>query len=335
MTSGIIAALLTIDLNRTPMRITRHPTFLPYHPACALTIGNFDGVHIGHRAVLQQLVQQAKTRGLTPMVMTFEPHPKAFFAALHNQPAPRQILPLRDKLTLLAEQGIEHTIVLPFNQRLAQMPAEAFAADLLVNCLNMRYLLIGDDFHFGAQRKGNVSLLQSMSHTHDFVLHTHQTVELASERVSSSAIRQVIAQGNLVLASQLRGQPLTLSGHVIYGQQLGRTINCPTINLKMPKQLAAQGIYAATVLINGQRHLGVASIGTRPSVKNNGQCWLEVHLFYFNQEVYGQRAQVTLLHKIRDEALFDGLPALKTAIAQDIAQTKAFFETNASLLAPV
>lgn len=311
------------------MRITRHPNS-PIVLKSALTIGNFDGVHIGHIAILKQLVTQAKQRKLIPTVMTFEPHPKVFFAKVHGEKAPCQILPFRDKLTLLAAHGIEHTVVLPFNKILAQMPALDFATELLINRLNMHYLLIGDDFHFGAQRTGNFSLLKTMSNNHGFALQTHESVLFKNERISSSKIRQTLQEGNLSQINSLLGRPLTLSGRIIYGQQLGRTINCPTINIKMPNNLATQGIYAVTVIIDGLTHQGVASIGTRPTVKNNGQCWLEVHLFNFNQDVYGQLAQVTLQHKIRNEEKFKDITTLKLAIAQDIKDAKYFF-TQTSL----
>ncbi|MGL4767226.1 MAG: bifunctional riboflavin kinase/FAD synthetase [Formosimonas sp.] len=304
------------------MRITRHPFTLTHAPACALTIGNFDGVHVGHAEILRQLVREAHTRGLTPTVMTFEPHPKAFFASAH---APRQILPLRNKLALLAEHGIEHTIVLPFNAALAHMTARDFVAQLLCQQLNMRYLLIGDDFKFGAKRTGDFALLRAMSNTHSFALHAQDSIQLTGERVSSSAIRHAIAAGQLNHATALLGHPLTLSGHVMHGQQLGRTIGCPTINLKMPHLLAAQGIYAVQVCFDSTPLQGVASIGTRPTVANNGQCWLEVHILDFERDVYGQLAHVTLQHKIRDEAKFDGLEALKNAIAQDIQEARGFF----------
>lgn len=301
------------------MRITRHPSHSSPNPACALTIGNFDGVHIGHAAILSRLVVNAKNRDLTPTVMTFEPHPKAFFA---RADAPSQILPLRDKLALLAAHGVEHTIVLPFNAALARMQAVDFVHDLLLERLNTKYLLIGDDFRFGAKRAGDFGLLAQMNL---FELHAHDSVQLADERVSSSAIRTALECGDLAAAQRLLGRPLTLSGHVIYGQQLGRTIDCPTINLKMPAHLAAQGIYAVHVELNGVVHQGVASIGTRPTVKSNGQCWLEVHILDFDKNVYGQLAQVTLRHKIRDELKLNGLDELKNAIAQDISDARGFF----------
>jgi riboflavin kinase/FMN adenylyltransferase len=310
------------------MRITRHLQPHSTHPPAALTIGNFDGVHFGHTAILTQLLDHAQCHGLTPTVITFEPHPKVFFAHKNPQSAPTKIVPLRNKLALFAKLGIEHVVILPFNTALASMSATDFVSELLLNRLNMRHLLIGDDFQFGAQRAGNFSLLQQMSAAHGFTLNAVQSVYCAEQRASSSHIRTLIAQGNIASAVVQLGHPLQLSGRVIYGQQLGRTINCPTINLKMPANLAAQGVFAADIHLNGQNHQGVASIGTRPSVKTNGQCWLEVHIFDFNQNVYGQLAHVTLRHKIRDELKFTDLPALQHAIDDDISQAHAFFANH-------
>ena len=294
----------------------------------AITIGNFDGVHAGHAAVLRRLVALARQQHLTPTVITFSPNPKAYFAHKRGVPAPTQIMPLRDKVATMKALGVEQVVVLPFDAHLASMSAEAFVSDILIERLNAKLLLVGDDFRFGAQRKGDFALLQSLQSRYGYVLENLHSVEQNGVRISSSAIREHLASGEIAQAIQMLGHPLTLSGHVIHGEKLGRTIGVPTINIKMPERLALQGIYAASVQLQSAPEKtiqGAASIGVRPSVKTNGQCWCEVHLFDFNQEIYGQIACVTLHQKIRDEAKFDDFGELLKAIQNDMAQCRAFF----------
>ena len=237
-------------------------------------------------------------------------------------------MPLRDKVAMMKALGVEQVVVLPFDSHLASMSAEAFVSDILIERLNAKLLLVGDDFRFGAQRKGDFALLQSLQSRYGYVLENLHSVEQNGVRISSSAIREHLASGEIAQAIQMLGHPLTLSGHVIHGEKLGRTIGVPTINIKMPERLALQGIYAASVQLQSAPEKtiqGAASIGVRPSVKTNGQCWCEVHLFDFNQEIYGQIACVTLHQKIRDEAKFDDFGELLKAIQNDMAQCRAFF----------
>lgn len=297
-------------------------------PPSALTIGNFDGVHLGHAAVLRNLVALAKERGLVPTVVTFAPNPKAYFAQLRGVPLPTQIMPLRDKVAALKRLGIEQVVILPFDAKLANMPAEAFVQTVLNERLNTQLLMVGDDFRFGAQRKGDFALLSNLQGQYGYELQNLNSVLQDDVRVSSSSIRALLAKGELKKAVQLLGHSLTLSGHVIRGKQLGRTIGIPTINLKMPAQLATQGVYAVTVRLSGfpdRVVQGAASIGTRPSVDSNGQCWCEVHLLDFNESVYGQMACVSLLHKVRDEEKFDSFDDLISAIEADIDACSIYF----------
>ena len=297
-------------------------------PPSALTIGNFDGVHLGHAAVLRNLVALAKERGLVPTVVTFAPNPKAYFAQLRGVPLPTQIMPLRDKVAVLKRLGIEQVVILPFDAKLANMPAEAFVQTVLNERLNTQLLMVGDDFRFGAQRKGDFALLSNLQGQYGYELQNLHSVLQGDVRVSSSSIRALLAKGELKKAVQLLGHSLTLSGHVIRGKQLGRTIGIPTINLKMPAQLATQGVYAVTVRLSGfpdRVVQGAASIGTRPSVDSNGQCWCEVHLLDFNESVYGQMACVSLLHKVRDEEKFDSFDDLISAIEADIDACSIYF----------
>ena len=294
----------------------------------AVTIGNFDGVHAGHAAVLKRLVAMANERGLTPTVVTFAPNPKAYFAQMRGVALPTQIMPLRDKVAAMKALGIAQVVVLPFDAHLATMPAENFIQTILCDTLKAKLLMVGDDFRFGAQRKGDFALLQSLQNQYGYALENLHSVEQNGARISSSNIRAHLAHGDMSEATQLLGHPLTLSGHIIHGQKLGRTIGAPTINIKMPEQIATQGIYAVSVQLQSvpeQTIQGAANIGIRPSVKTNGQCWCEVHLFDFNQEIYGQIACVTLHQKIRDEAKFDDFDELLKAIQDDIVQCRAFF----------
>ena len=309
------------------MHIVYRPS-LQEAPPSALTIGNFDGVHVGHAAVLRNLVALAKERGLVPTVVTFAPNPKAYFAQLRGVPLPTQIMPLRDKVAALKRLGIEQVVILPFDAKLANMPAEAFVQTVLNERLNTQLLMVGDDFRFGAQRKGDFALLSNLQGQYGYELQNLHSVLQGDVRVSSSSIRALLAKGELKKAVQLLGHSLTLSGHVIRGKQLGRTIGIPTINLKMPAQLATQGVYAVTVRLSGfpdRVVQGAASIGTRPSVDSNGQCWCEVHLLDFNESVYGQMACVSLLHKVRDEEKFDSFDDLISAIEADIDACSIYF----------
>ena len=309
------------------MRIVHRLSLQAASPS-AVTIGNFDGVHLGHAAVLRELVTLAKARGLVPTVVTFAPNPKAYFAQLRGAPLPTQIMPLRDKVVALKRLGIEQVVVLPFDAALANMPAQTFVQRILHEALNVQWLMVGDDFRFGAQRKGDFALLRDLQAQYGYDLQNLHSVLHEDVRVSSSTIREFLAEGALKKAIQLLGHPLTLSGHVIYGKQLGRTIGFPTINLKMPPQLATQGVYAVSVRLSGMPDRviqGAASIGTRPSVDSNGQCWCEVHLLDFDQSVYGQVACVSLLHKIRDEEKFDRFDDLINAIEADIDACSIYF----------
>lgn len=310
------------------MSLIRHPN--PNHAQIerAITIGNFDGVHRGHTAILDALVAEANKLKLRPSVITFAPNPKAYFAAQHNKPEPTRVQPLRDKVACLKHHGIDDIMVMPFNQALANMPAIDFIEKILIQSLNAKHLLVGDDFRFGAARSGNFQLLSEKASIYGYSLQSHGSVMHEQARISSTAVRNAIADGDMALTNSLLGHDYVLSGHIIYGQQLGRTIGFPTINIKMPDNLAAQGIFAVQVIIDGITHQGVASIGTRPSVKSNGQCWLEVYILDFNQSVYGKIAHVRVMHKIRNEEKFDGLDSLTHAIHNDIQVARDYFSAN-------
>lgn len=296
---------------------------------CALTIGNFDGVHRGHQALLKKLVATAKAQDLQSCVMTFEPHPIEYFAP---EKAPSRILSLRDKLEALAKVGIDQVLVVHFNQHFANLSPEEFVKTILVQGLQVKSILIGDDFHYGAKRAGNFSSLQEAGKAEGFSVERMDTLMESNERISSSAIRTALEQGHLEKARQLLGRPYMLSGHVLHGQKLGRSLGFPTLNISLANKLhrrkpAAQGIFIAQVHGLSDNPLpAVASLGQRPTVDDSGRYLLEVHIFNFNQSVYGKLVQIELIEKIRDEEKYNDLEALQNAIWQDALAAKNYFE---------
>jgi len=300
---------------------------------CALTIGNFDGVHRGHQAILARVHREARARGLTPAVMTFEPHPREYFAALYQRPelAPTRISGLRDKLCALGEAGIEQVVVERFDARLAEMSANAFIEDLLVHGLQTRWLLVGEDFRFGRKRSGDIDLLREAGLHHGFEVHTLSDVADAhGHRISSSEVRTALAVGDLARARELLGHPFHLSGHVVHGQKLGRELGFPTMNLRVaPRCAARSGIYVVRVLGLGGRPLaGVASLGVRPTVEDNGRVLLEVHVLDETVDAYGKLVRIEFLHQLRDEEKFPTLSSLTAAIAEDARNARAYFAVH-------
>jgi riboflavin kinase/FMN adenylyltransferase len=284
-----------------------------------LTIGNFDGVHRGHRAMLDRLVAKARELKLPCGVLTFEPHPREFF---QPSAAPARLSRLREKLELIAEAGIDRTHVLRFGAQLAALAAERFVEDVLVRGLGMRWLLVGRDFRFGARRAGDFSTLQDRG----FEVEAMPDVQFESTRVSSSAIRAALAGGDFALAQRLLGHPYTLSGRVAHGAKLGRELGFPTANIVLRHPPPLSGIYVVEVEgLRGGKRAGVASVGRRPTVNPVAIPLLEVHLFEPTGELYGEHLRVRFLEKLRDEQKYDGLDALRKAIARDTEQAKEFF----------
>jgi len=308
-------------------------------PACALTIGNFDGVHRGHQAMLALLRSEAQHRGLPSCVMTFEPHPRDYFAALANKPelAPARIATLRDKLSELERCGIDQTIVLRFDRAFASQSPQAFVDDVLVRGLGTRYVLVGDDFRFGAKRAGDYATLDAAGQGAGFDVARMNSYEVRGLRVSSSAVRAALAEGDMTQVAALLGRPYSMSGHVVHGRKLGRDLGFPTLNLRFshPKP-AALGIYAVQVHGIADAPLdGVASLGKRPTVDDSGRVLLEVYCLAWPAALgaeggYGKLVRVDLLHKLRDEARFDGLEALTAAIQQDTVDARAFLAAHAA-----
>ncbi len=323
-----------------------------HHPqiakACALTIGNFDGVHRGHQAMLALLRSEAQHRGLPSCVMTFEPHPRDYFAALAGKPeaAPTRIATLRDKLSELERCGVDQVVVLRFDKSLATQSAQAFIEDVLVRGLGARYVLVGDDFRFGAKRVGDYAMLDAAGAAQGFDVARMNSYEVHGLRVSSSAVRDALAAGDMARVAALLGRPYSISGHVVHGQKLGRDLGQSalgradgfrTLNLRFTHpRPAARGIFAVRVHgLAGEPVDGVASLGVRPTVDDSGRVLLEAHCFDWPATLgleggYGKIVRVELLHKLRDEARYDGLDALTAAIRQDALDAQDFLAAHAA-----
>src|SRR5436190_3329424 len=326
-------------------RSLRHPGLAAH---CALTIGNFDGVHRGHQAMLALLVSEAAHRGLPATVLTFEPNPRDYFAALRNQPesAPARIATLRDKLCELERCGVGQAVVMRFDAAFAAQSPEGFVADVLVGGLGTRYVLVGDDFRYGARRAGDYATLDAAGARHGFDVARMLSYEVHGLRVSSSAVRAALASGDMTEAAALLGRPYSISGHVVHGKRLGRVLGesaagrgdgFRTLNVRFghPKP-AAMGIFVVRVHgLAAAPVAGVASLGRRPTVDDSGRVLLEVHCLDWPAALgaeggYGRLVRVELLHKLRDEARYDSLAALAAAIGQDARDARVFLAADAA-----
>ncbi|CAN7155905.1 bifunctional riboflavin kinase/FAD synthetase [Pseudoduganella sp. LjRoot289] len=297
---------------------------------CALTIGNFDGVHLGHQALLARVRAAADRLHLEAAVMTFEPHPREFFAhkAGDLSKAPARIANLRDKLQSLEKNGIDRVIVEHFSTPFASLTPQQFTEQVLVEGLHVKWLMVGDDFCYGARRAGNVQMLIEAGRHYGFEVETLPTVMNGEHRISSSAVRSALSEGDFAHAEQLLGHPYSISGHVIHGAKLGRTIGYPTLNLRVPHRPALGGIFIVQVhgLDEGGAALpAVASLGVRPTVEDAGRTLLEVHIFDYARSCYGRKVRVEFLEKIRDEEKFIDLPTLTAAIDRDAELARAWF----------
>ena len=296
------------------MQVFRHLPTRKCKPL-ALAIGNFDGFHLGHQALLIKLCEVAKNKNLTPAVMTFEPHPREFFTPLN---APERLCNLREKLERFADANIQKVFVFAFNQRFAQITAQDFMQKTLRESLNANTILVGEDFKFGAKRAGTISDFKAA----DFDLISLPQVNLGAERVSSTRVRSALASGDLYLAAQLLGRNYSISGKVVHGAKRGRELGFPTANIHMRHERPAlTGVYA--VKLDGLN--SVANLGVRPTIAGVPKLLLEVHVLDFNDNLYGKHVHVEFLHKIRIEMKFESLDALKTQIAADVVVARDFF----------
>ena len=316
------------------MRIFRGFAHPELASACALTIGNFDGVHRGHQAMLALLTSEARHRGLASCVTTFEPHPRDYFARRAGTPdaAPARVGTLRDKMAELQRCGIDQVVVLRFTQRFAAQAPQAFIDDVLLAGLNARYVLVGDDFRFGARRAGDYAMLDAAGQDSGFDVARMLSYEVHGLRVSSSAVREALAAGDMARAAALLGRPYSISGHVVQGRRLGRELGFRTLNLRFGHaKPAAHGIFVVRVhgLID-QALPGVASLGVRPSIEDAGRVLLETHCLDWPAGLgaeagYGRVLRVELLHKLHDELKYDSLQALRDGIERDVVDARDWF----------
>ena len=290
-----------------------------------LAIGNFDGLHLGHRALLERLTAHARWLGLPAAVMTFEPHPRELFTP---DQAPARLTSLREKLALLEACGVEEVYLLHFSRKLAGLTAEDFIKQILVRGLAVRHLIIGDDFRFGAKRTGDFALLQKAGDSLGFRVETMDSVTLEGERASSSAVREALGSGRLEHAARLLGRPYSIDGRVVHGDKIGRQLGFATANIRMKHERPPLlGVFAVEVRgIDGGMRKGVANLGFRPSANQVLRPILEVHLFDFAADIYGAHLNVRFLHKLRDEMKFPNFDALKAQIASDVETAKNYFK---------
>ena len=295
----------------------------PVPAPVALAIGNFDGVHLGHAALLRRLGDISAAQGGVPTVLSFEPHPREFFAP---QSAPARLTTLREKLELLAAAGVEQAMICPFNAAFAALSAEEFIERVLVGALRVRHVIVGDDFRFGRGRSGDLAMLQAAGKDFGFVAEALGSVMLADQRVSSSGVRKALAAGDMEQAARLLGRPYVIDGQVKHGDKIGRQLGFATANLRIKHNpLPMTGVFAVEVHGLAERPWpGVANLGIRPTV-GGIRPLLEVHLFDFNRDIYGAHITVRFIHKLRDEQRFPNFDALKAQIAADAAAARDFF----------
>lgn len=293
------------------------------HRGSVATIGNFDGVHLGHQKILSEVIARARELKTLSMLICFEPQPKEFFDVYN---APARLTRFREKVQLLGDLGLDQVYCVKFDEKARTMSADDFVK-VLTTDLKLAALYIGDDFRFGFDRSGDYSRLQQAGEEYGFSVHNMYTIAVEDTRVSSTRIRESLAQGDFELAERLLGRPYSITGKVIYGRQLGRTLGVPTANIQLHRYVAPiAGVYACEMDVNGERVRGVANVGVRPTIDDSTpKPILEVHLFDFSGDLYGKTVRVLFRHKIREEKKFDGLDALKAAIAADIDEAQMFF----------
>ena len=294
------------------------------HRGCVLTIGNFDGVHRGHRQLIDALCEKAKALGVPSMLMTFEPQPREFFAGTK---LPARLTRFREKVYLLDQTPLDRLLCLPFNERTANIEADWFAKDFVVDQVGAKHLVIGDDFRFGRGREGDFALFERYGQIHGYSVSAMSTLLQGEARISSTLIRESLAAGDFTAAANLLGHEYFIMGRVVYGRQLGRQLNVPTANIRLQRYRAAlEGVYCVTVegIAGAVRH-GIANIGVRPTVDGK-EPLLEVHVFDYTGNLYGDLIKVTFKQKLREEQAFDSIDALKTQINQDIEQARHYFD---------
>ncbi|WP_328188532.1 bifunctional riboflavin kinase/FAD synthetase [Marinobacter sp. OP 3.4] len=295
---------------------------------CVATVGNFDGVHLGHQTILEQVKEKADQLGVPSVVMVFEPQPREFF---QGDEAPPRLTGFRQKFETLLASGVDIVLCLKFDETFRSYSAMGFIDDVLIDGLKVRHLVVGDDFRFGCDRAGDFRLLQQVGEKAGYSVENTRTVTVEGDRVSSTRIRHALQDNQLELAGQLLGRPYTITGRVVYGRQLGRTIGAPTANILLGRMAPLQGVYVVAVTLPDGRQLdGVANIGLRPTVDGR-QPSLEVHIFDFAGTLYGQRIDVSFRHPLRDEIKFDSIDELKDQIARDLKDARAWIADHGTV----
>ncbi len=302
----------------------------PFKNGCVLSIGNFDGLHLGHRAVIRKLVERGKVLGLPVVIMFFEPQPLEYFL---GDNAPSRLMRLREKVIEMAKLPVDNLLIVRFNQNFANRDAEQFIEHILINTLNVKHLVIGDDFHFGKARRGNFGMLKEKGRLNGFTVEDTGSFQLGGLRISSTLIRDALVAGDLKGAEKLLGHCYSVCGRIAHGDKLGRTIGYPTANIRMHrKNTPVNGVFAVTMTgIDGLEFEGVANVGTRPTLDGGSKVTLETYLFDFNKEIYGRYVEVHFHQKIRDESRFHSLEELKAQIVKDVAETKKIFAETKKL----
>ncbi|MEH6558750.1 MAG: bifunctional riboflavin kinase/FAD synthetase [Oceanicoccus sp.] len=297
----------------------------PRHRGCVTTIGAFDGVHRGHRAVLQRLIDKGREMGLPTTVVVFEPLPKEFFAPLQ---APARLMSFQEKFKALKELGIDRILRIRFTETLREMDGGEFVRKVFVDGLGAKHIIIGDDLRFGRDRGGNFELLRKFGLKEGFTVEATETLEVGDERVSSTRIRKALEAIDFDLANTLLGRPFSISGKVMVGQQLGRQLGAPTANLELHRlRSPLSGVFAVDAIIDRKTIHGVANVGTRPTVGDGLKAILEVHLLDFDCDIYGKNIEVVFRKKIRDEKKFDSIDDLKQQIHHDFETGRQYFDS--------
>ncbi|TNF66397.1 MAG: bifunctional riboflavin kinase/FAD synthetase [Gammaproteobacteria bacterium] len=306
------------------MQILRKASLRTFTKPTAVTIGSFDGIHKGHQFVLQNLNKIAQSNNLTPIVICFEPQPKEFFL---KDKAPKRLTALRDRIQLIKRSGIDTILVLRFNEQLKNLTAKAFIETILVQGVNVKHILIGDDFRFGKNQQGDIQLLESIADAYNYTVDKLESFLYQDKRISSSIIRQLIKDGNFTDAKHYLGYSYRITGKIIHGDKNGRKLGFATINIPLKQAMAVAGVYVVKVSIDDKSYFGVANVGIRPTVKGLKRL-LEVHIFNFNRSVYHKVAQIEFLHWLRNEVKFASLDDLKTQIALDTQQAQSWLNDH-------
>ncbi len=295
----------------------------PHHKGCVATIGTFDGVHLGHQAILRQVAELAKKHQLPALVIVFEPQPREYFA---KEKAPARLMRLHEKISALFAFGVHRVLCLRFDRTLSQLTAQNFIQQVLIQGVDVKHLVVGDDFRFGCDRAGDYALLEKAGVENGFTVTDTRTYAIAEARVSSTRIRRLLEQAEFTTVAQLLGRPYTLAGRVVQGKQLGRTLGVPTANIHLHRYRAPlAGVFVIVAKVQGRDCNGVANVGVRPTVGGDLTPLLEVHLLDFSSDIYAEKIEITFKKKLRDECKFESLDALKAQLQQDIKQAREYF----------